>query len=108
MEYFNEYEYQQLWEEIRKEWGLNDFLKNKELYNILEDDHLIKYYDTVAIDIENITNNFCEENKEYYFLDNIENDFNDQIINAVYMFMNKNYDEDLIKNDEKLMFKLLE
>jgi len=108
MEYFNEYEYQKLWEEIRNEWDLNDFLKNEELSNILENDHLIKYHNTIAIDIENITNDFCEEYTDCHFLDNIENDFNEQIINAVYMFMNKNYDEDLIKNDEKLMFKLLE
>lgn len=108
MEYFNEYEYQKLWEEIRNEWGLNDFLKNEKLSNILENDHLIKYHNTIAIDIESITNDFCEEYTDCYFLDNIEIDFNEQIINAVYMFMNKNYDEDLIKNDEKLMLKLLE
>ncbi len=83
-------------------------MENKELYNILEDNHLIKYYETIAIDIEYITDNFYEEYKNFNFLDNKENDFNDQIINAVYMFMNKNYDEDLIKKDEKLMFKLLE
>ncbi len=108
MNYIDENEYAKLWEEIKNEWELDDFLNHPELYKVLENDHLYKYYDTISNSIEEVTEKFYELNENEGFLDNKSSDFNSQIVNTVYMFMNKEYDEDLIKNNEELMFKLLD
>ena len=107
-EYIDSDEYEKLWEEIKSDWELEDFLNHPELYKILENDHLKKYLDNISDYIYYVAEDFCNINEDDGFLDNKSYDFNLQITNAVYMFMNKNYDEDLIKNNEELMFKLLD
>ncbi len=108
MEYVDEDEYKKLWEEIKSEWDLKDFLEHPKLYIVLENDHLNKFYNSISPSIEAVTEEFYEFNENYRFLDKKNFDFNLEIINAVYMFVNKTYDENLIKNNEELMFKLLE
>lgn len=102
------YEYEELWKEIKKEWNLDDFLKHKELHNILENDCLNKYNNTLHDKIYYLTEEFYNKFWQPHFLDKKNSDFNNEISRAVYLFINKKYDEDLIKNNEELMFKLLD
>jgi len=104
----DEQEYDELWKEIRNDWNLDDFLENDELYNILENDNLNKFNNKLHDKIYYLAENFYENFWEPHFLDLKTSDFNDEISNAVYLFINKNYDEDIIKNNEELMFKLLD
>lgn len=104
----DDYEYNELWKEIRNDWNLDDFLNNDELFNILENDNLNKFNNELYDKIYYFTESFYENYWSPHFLDKKTTDFNNEISNAVYLFIDKKYDEDIIKNNEELMFKLLE
>tara|TARA_B110000444_G_C18459973_1_gene419767 strand:+ start:252 stop:581 length:330 start_codon:yes stop_codon:yes gene_type:complete len=104
----DDYEYNELWKEIRNEWNLDDFLNHRELYNVLENNQIEKYNNELHDKIYNLAGSFYENFWHPHFLDEKTSDFNNEISNAVYLFINKKYDEDIIKNNPELMFKLLE
>ena len=54
------YEYDELWKEIRNDWDLDDFLENDELYNILENDNLNRFNNKLYDKIYHFTESFYE------------------------------------------------